>query len=57
MALLRFHLKYEADLLFTRWAGTPGPQARGVTGGVRLRGAGRLVGPEVQEPGPSAEGL
>ena len=24
-ALLRFHLKYEADVLFTRWAGAPGP--------------------------------
>lgn len=26
-ALLRFHLKYEADVLFTRWAGAPGPCA------------------------------
>lgn len=35
-ALLRFHLKYEADVLFTRWAGgCPGPQAGGCPREVR----------------------
>lgn len=28
VAPLRFHLKYEADVLFTRWAGLQGPQER-----------------------------
>lgn len=44
-ALLRFHLKYEADILFTRWARTP-REGRGCMEGVNPKMGHPLGSPD-----------